>query len=129
MSACISSHGEFSEHEMDETGFACLHCGFDDIEAMCARIAQLEAAVEERSGWCPPARVIGEQAELDALPVGSIVSDNFAAGCTRVHPDPLFGWVRATSAVPGGQHCHAPYLPATVLWEPQTAEEACSDGR
>lgn len=80
-------------------------------------------------GWRPPARAIREQAELDALPVGSIVSDNVAAGCTRVHPDPLFGWVRATSAVPGGQHCHAPYLPVTVLWEPQTAEEVRSDGQ
>jgi hypothetical protein len=34
------------EHEMDETGFACLHCRFDDIEAMCARIAELEAALQ-----------------------------------------------------------------------------------
>lgn len=74
------------------------------------------------AGWRPPAREIEKQADIDALPVGSIVHDAFAAACTRVHPDPVVGWVRATSAVRGGRHCHPPYLPATVLYAP--TEEA-----
>lgn len=55
-------------------------------------------------------------AELDALPVGSVVLDPFAAVCTRVTTgmEP-FDWRRVTTAVKGGEHRHAPYLPATVL--------------
>ncbi|MBF6368400.1 hypothetical protein IU433_12330 [Nocardia puris] len=69
-----------------------------------------------------PAREITDQAGVDALPIGSVVLDAFAAACTRVHSDPLMGWVRATSAVPMGRHCHRPYLPVTVLYVP--TEEA-----
>lgn len=72
----------------------------------------------------PPVRVIQTPEELDALPVGTIVLDFFAAGCTRVHPDPVVGWVRATSALPSdrfGHHQHPPYLPAIVLHEPEEA--------
>lgn len=70
-------------------------------------------------GWRPPARVIETPDELDAMPIGAAVLDAFAAVCTCVHTDPITGWVRATSAVGGGQHRHRPYLPATVLWEPE----------
>ncbi|MFE2994146.1 hypothetical protein ACFXG4_03930 [Nocardia sp. NPDC059246] len=71
------------------------------------------------AGWRPPARVIETAEELDALPIGTIVVDAFAASCTRVHDDPLWKWVRATSAVPWGRHFHPPRLPVTVLWEPE----------
>ncbi|MBF6416931.1 hypothetical protein [Nocardia cyriacigeorgica] len=71
------------------------------------------------AGWRPPSRVIETAEELEALPIGAAVLDAFAAVCTRVHTDPVIGWVRATSAVGGGQHRHRPYLPATVLWEPE----------
>ncbi|MBF5002368.1 hypothetical protein IRT45_35210 [Nocardia sp. BSTN01] len=75
------------------------------------------------AGVRPPARVIETEAERDALPVGSIVLDFFGAGCTRVHSDPLVGWVRATSALRSrmGHHQHQPYLPAIVLHESEEA--------
>ncbi|WP_280470980.1 hypothetical protein [Nocardia cyriacigeorgica] len=64
-------------------------------------------------------RVIETAEQRDAMTIGAAVLDAFAAVCTRVHTDPVIGWVRATSAVGGGQHRHRPYLPATVLWEPE----------
>ena len=53
--------------------------------------------------------------ELEALPVGSIVLDAFAATYTKVR-EGVMGWRRVTSAVASGAgHWHPPYLPATVL--------------
>lgn len=68
--------------------------------------------------WVTEPHHIESPEELDALPVGSVVLDNFAAGCTRVHPDPVVGWVRATDAHPDRRHFHPPYLPARVLFDP-----------
>lgn len=75
-------------------------------------------------GWRPPARVIETDEECDALPVGTIVLDNFSAGCTRVHRDPYIGWVRATSALRSrmGHQQHRPWLPATVLYTPENGD-------
>lgn len=45
MSACISSHGEYSEHEHGDEGrarFVCQLCGVFDEEAALQRIADLE---------------------------------------------------------------------------------------
>ncbi len=56
-------------------------------------------------------------AERDALPVGSIVIDAYAATCIRARmSDPAMpsDWVRVTSAVKGGEHHHGPLLPADV---------------
>ncbi|MFE2994244.1 hypothetical protein ACFXG4_04835 [Nocardia sp. NPDC059246] len=76
-----------------------------------ARITELEQQASHR--------IIETASELDALPLGSVVLDFYAAGCTRVHPDRDFGWVRATSAVKERHHFHRPYLPAIVLWQPE----------
>lgn len=78
------------------------------------------------AGWRPPARVIETAEECAALPVGTIVLDKFGAGCTRVHRDPLIGWVRATSALRSrmGHQQHAPWLPATVLHMPEGTNRA-----
>lgn len=67
-----------------------------------------------------PREVVTTAAELDALPVGSVVMDPFAAVCTRVTTgmEP-FDWRRVTTAVKGGEHRHAPYLPATVIHRPE----------
>ena len=56
-------------------------------------------------------------AERDALPVGSIVIDAYAATCIRARmSDPAMplDWVRVTTAVKGGEHHHGPFLPANV---------------
>ena len=56
-------------------------------------------------------------AESDALPVGSIVIDAYAATCIRAREsDPPLpsDWVRVTTAVKGGEHHHGPFLPADV---------------
>lgn len=90
----------------------------DERDALRARLAELEAQQQPR--------VIETPEELDALPVGSVVLDTFAAGCTRVHTDPVLGWVRATHAHPNKRHFHSPYLPATVLYDP--TEEGQADG-
>lgn len=93
-----------------------------EYEGRCIRAAeqQLERGVR------PPARVIEAAEECAALPVGTIVLDKFGAGCTRVHRDPLIGWVRASSALRSrmGHQQHAPWLPATVLYEPEEGRDA-----
>jgi len=57
--------------------------------------------------------------ELDALPVGSVVLDAFAAICVRARDAnsaaSVLDWVRITPAVKAGEHHHRPYLPADVL--------------
>ena len=56
-------------------------------------------------------------AERDALPVGSIVIDAYAATCIRARmsdPPAPSDWVRVTTAVKGGEHHHSPFLPADV---------------
>lgn len=42
MSACISSHGEYSEHEHTQSEYVCDLCGFEDVAKMMARITELE---------------------------------------------------------------------------------------
>ena len=57
-------------------------------------------------------------AELDALPLGSIVVDPYAATCIRARvsvPALPSDWVRVTVAVKGGEHHHRPFLPAEVI--------------
>lgn len=57
--------------------------------------------------------------EVYALPIGSIVLDVFGASCTKVR-EGLLGWRRVTPAVANGEgHWHGPYVPATVLYEPE----------
>ncbi|TDP29794.1 hypothetical protein [Nocardia ignorata] len=87
---------------------------------LCAAREGAERIV--RAGWRPPAREITDRAELDALPVGSIVVDFFEAGCTRISTEPPYGWVRASSALTMGRQYGVPHLPATVLYVP--TEEA-----
>lgn len=67
-----------------------------------------------------PRETVTTAAELDALPVGSVVEDPFAAIGVRVATgmEP-FDWRRVTTAVKGGEHRHRPYLPATVLHRPE----------
>lgn len=67
-------------------------------------------------------RVIETVGELDALPVGSVVLDVYAASCTKVTPERLYGWVRATWAHRDRRHFHRPYLPVTVLYLPEGSE-------
>ncbi|MFC9966308.1 hypothetical protein ACFVH4_18930 [Nocardia ignorata] len=80
-------------------------------------------------GWRPPAREITDPAALEALPVGSIVVDFYEAGCTRISPDPVFGWVRAGSALASGRHYSAPHLPVTVLYVPTEDPDCPHDSR
>ena len=64
-------------------------------------------------------RRIETSEELDALPVGSVVEDVYAAICIRLEADPLpYDWMRVTTSVKGHSHRHRPYLPALVLWTP-----------
>lgn len=61
--------------------------------------------------------IITSIAERDALPVGSIVTDAYAATCIRARqsePPMPSDWVRVTTAVNGHEHHHSPYLPADV---------------
>lgn len=71
--------------------------------------------------------------QLDALPIGSIVVDAYAATCIRARvSDPRLpsDWVRVTLAVKGGEHHHSPFLPADVVrvgwsgWPATDAEPA-----
>ncbi|GAA1992787.1 hypothetical protein GCM10009718_33120 [Isoptericola halotolerans] len=54
MSACISRHGEYSDHEPDET-YACRLCGAIDTDALVAEVRRLTQwkaeALEVLSGW------------------------------------------------------------------------------
>jgi hypothetical protein len=60
--------------------------------------------------------------EANALPLGSVVLDAFGASCTKVSEGSL-GWRRVTPAVAGGEgHWHGPYVPATVLYEPEASK-------
>ena len=55
--------------------------------------------------------------ERDAMPVGTIVIDVYAATCIRARmsdPPMPSDWVRVTTAVKGGEHHHGPFLPADV---------------
>ena len=55
--------------------------------------------------------------ERDAMPVGTIVIDAYAATCIRARmsdPPMPSDWVRVTTAVKGGEHHHGPFLPADV---------------
>ncbi len=57
-------------------------------------------------------------AELDALPVGSVVIDAFAAACVKARqtePSMPSDWVRVTTAVKGGEHHHRPFVPGMVV--------------
>lgn len=47
-----------------------------------ATIREVAAAILSE-GWRPPARVITDPAELDTLPVGSVVLDAREVACTR----------------------------------------------
>lgn len=59
--------------------------------------------------------------ELDALPVGTVVEDAFAATCIKTEGDrAVLGWHRVTSAVERGCHWHYPFVPARVLYRPDT---------
>lgn len=65
-------------------------------------------------------RVITTVEELDALPVGSIVIDAYAATCTRLGSGTSpFNWKRVTTAVRRYAHSHQPYLPAEVIYAPE----------
>ena len=46
MSSCISSHGEYSEHEITTTLFTCDRCGSEDTEAMRHEIDRLNATIQ-----------------------------------------------------------------------------------
>ena len=62
--------------------------------------------------------IITTAAELDALPVGSIVIDAFAAACVKAReskPSMPSDWVRVTPAVRGGEHHHRPFVPAVAI--------------
>ena len=65
------------------------------------------------AGYTKP-RTISTVEELDALPVGAIVQDAYAVGCQRTNKWLHHEWERIGHANP-----HGPYLPATVLYEPQ----------
>lgn len=88
----------------------------DDEEVGMTPLAIADDLIER--GWRTPAREITTVAEADALPIGSMVVDVFAAGCTRIGADPVFGWVRATSALKSGRQYGSPHLPATVVYVP-----------
>lgn len=57
---------------------------------------------------------------LDALPVGSVVLDAYAAICTRIRGAAgHYAWVRATPAIGGGAMHERPYVPLmAVLYRP-----------
>ena len=46
MSSCISSHGEYSEHEITTTLFTCDRCGVFDEAAAMAEIDRLNAIIQ-----------------------------------------------------------------------------------
>ena len=46
MSSCISSHGEYSEHEITTTPFTCDWCGVFDEAAAMAEIDRLNATIQ-----------------------------------------------------------------------------------
>ena len=46
MSSCISSHGEYSEHEITTTLFTCDRCGVFDEAAAMAEIDRLNATIQ-----------------------------------------------------------------------------------
>lgn len=73
------------------------------------------------AGYRKP-RTVTTVEELDALPVGAVVVDAYAAKCVLVDADrDHLSWRRVTTAVHGGEHRHKPYLPATVLHEGSVA--------
>lgn len=89
-----------------------------------------EAALDDLLAALPDAtvrpsvtgEVVATAEELDALPVGSVVLDGYAAVCTRVTTGlASSGWRRVTAAVKGGEHRHGPYLPADVLYRPEVS--------
>lgn len=80
---------------------------------------EAEVAVSAYLAALPAPRAITTIAELEALPVGVVVIDPYAAVCVRQYDMDFWGdWKRVTTAVAGGAHNHKPYLPARVLWVP-----------
>lgn len=67
MSACISSFGEYSEHEYYQSEYVCERCGFEDTAKMLARITELEArsAAPMASDWMGQANLESLRALLD----------------------------------------------------------------
>lgn len=73
----------------------------------------------DKSLALPAPRTVTTVEELEALPVGVVVIDPYAAVCVRQYDMDFWGdWKRVTTAVAGGAHNHKPYLPATVLHVP-----------
>ncbi|WP_067505058.1 hypothetical protein [Nocardia puris] len=75
------------------------------------------------AGWRPPARVIADPADLDALPLGSVIlAGTWAAQSTRVDDSGHVVWCISGS---GAQRWSAELLRlhrvVTVLWTPEEA--------
>lgn len=75
-------------------------------------------------GWRPPARVITDPADLDALPLGSVIlAGTWAAQSTRVDDSGHVVWCISGS---GAQRWSAELLrlhrDVTVLWTPEEVD-------
>ena len=51
MSKCISSHGEYSEHEPGPHPFVCAWCGVFDEDAAVAEVERLRTEMAELNEW------------------------------------------------------------------------------
>lgn len=100
---CTDEEGDSRHPEADALAEAC-------------EMANLAIETLTGRGWRPPPRVIETDEEFDALPIGTLLVDQWGSA-----------WQRGYEEVVGRQTWDAPdrrVLPATVLWTPEGGRDA-----